>query len=161
LPPGLADDDGTDPQVTINNLQGQVAQMNQHMQQATALINQQHQIIETKQVEAKSKENIAQMQEMSKQAIVKMQEATKISVAQINASKDANEGFADRELEQYKILHDAAHDVAMQAVDQDHQKDMAAQAAANAQQTQQADQTHDLGMAAVNAAQQPQNGDGE
>jgi hypothetical protein len=94
------------------------------------------------------------MQEVSKQAVVKMQEATKLAVAQINASKDANQTFAEAELEKYQIMHDSAHDVAMQATDQSHQKDMAAQAAQNAQQSQQSDQAHQAGMAAMGQANQ-------
>ena len=76
------------------------------MQEAT-------QIIQTKKVEQDGKAQIVQIQELSKQAVVKMQEATKLAVAQINASKDANQTIAEQEIQQYQIMHDAAHDQAM------------------------------------------------
>lgn len=144
----LAADDpakqGQQLQATVTNLQGQ-------LQQATGLLNQAHQIIQTKQVEQQGKKDIAQMQEMTKLSVTKMQETTKLAVAQINASKAAQEGYADRELEQYGLLHDAAHEVAMTGIQQDHEKQMAAVAAQNQQAAQQGDQAHDLGMAAVGA----------
>lgn len=152
-----------DPTKQGQQLQAQVQQLGTQLQQATGLLNQAHQIIQTKQVEQQAKKDITQMQEQSRQAIVRMQEATKLAVAQINASKDANQAYADRELEQYQILHDAAHEVALTGVEQQHQKQMADQAAQNAQQSQAADQGHDAGMAAMQQAaqaEQPQNGAG-
>lgn len=144
----LAADDpakqGQQLQATVTNLQGQ-------LQQATGLLNQAHQIIQTKQIEQQGKKDIAQMQEMTKLSVTKMQETTRLAVAQINASKAAQEGYADRELEQYGLLHDAAHEVAMTGIQQDHEKQMAAIAAQNQQAAQQGDQAHDLGMAAVGA----------
>jgi hypothetical protein len=67
------------------------------------------------------------MQEMSRQEIVKMQELTKLSVAQINASKDAAQSFADAEIERFRLLHEPAHEAAMQAQDQAHAAEMAQQ----------------------------------
>lgn len=143
-----------DPQKQGQQLQQQVTQLGTQLQQATGLLNQAHQIIQTKQVEQQGKKDIAQMQEISKLAVTKMQEVTKIAVAQINASKATQEGIADRELQQYGMLHDAAHDIALDQIQKDHEKDMAAVAQQNAQQNQQADQAHEVGMAATNAAQQ-------
>ncbi len=156
LPPGLADDDPNDPQTQLTNLQAQNAQLNQQAQQATQLLQQAHQIIQTKQVEQQGKLEIAKTQELSKQTIVRMQEATKLAVAQINASKDANQSFAEAEIQKYEIMHDAAHDVAMAADQQDHEKAMAANAAANAQQSQQSDQAHQSDMAAQAQENQPE-----
>src|SRR5580658_3501255 len=154
LPPQVLAAD--DPAKQGQQLQAQLASTQGQLQQATGLLDQAHQIIQTKQVEQQGKKDIAQMQETSKLAIVKMQEMTKLAVAQINASKDANQSFAENELETYKIAHNAAHEVAMDQIQKQHEQDMAQQAAANAQQGQQADQAHEVGMAAVNAANQPQ-----
>lgn len=149
LPPQVLAAD--DPTKQGQQLQAQVQSLGGQLQQATGLLNQAHQIIQTKQVEQQGKKDIAQMQETSKMAIVKMQETTKLAVAQLNASKAAQEGYADRELEQYGLLHDAAHEVAMSGIQQDHEKAMAQLAAQKATQGQQSDQAHDLGMAAVGA----------
>jgi len=156
LPPAVLAAD--DPQKQGQALQGQITNMQAQLQQAGMLLKQQHDIIQGKQVEQAGKVQIAQLQEQSKQAIVKMQEATKLAVAQINASKDANQSFAELELDQYKIMHQGAHDIAMQQHQQAHDKMMAQQAAQQAQQSQQADQEHEAGMAQFAAANQPQNG---
>lgn len=149
LPPQAQDpneDQAQQAQQQLQQLSAQHQELMQHLQQATH-------IIETKQVEQQAKVQVAQMQEQSRQEIVKMQEATKLAVAQINASKDANQAFAELEIQKYNIMHDAAHDVAMQAHDQQHQQAMAQQ-----QATQQAAQTaqqagHQSDLSAQNAAQ--------
>jgi hypothetical protein len=78
----------------------------------------------------------------AKVAITQMQETTKLAVAQINASKDANESFADREADQYQLLHQSAHDVALQAHQHEHESNMALQQqqAANVAAQQQGEQ---------------------
>jgi hypothetical protein len=124
----------------------------------TKALNDAKEMIQTKQIEQQGKVSIAQMQEQSKQAIVKMQEATKLAVAQINASKDLQQTFAESEIKQYDLLHSDAHELAMQNDQQAHQKELAQQAALNAQQSQQADQSHDMNMAAVTAQQGATNG---
>jgi len=150
IPPQILGGDEGDPQVQLQNVKGQLQQaMQQHDLLVKALQDAQK-AIETKQVEQQGKVAIAQMQEQSKQAIVKMQEATKLAVAQINASKDLQQTFAESEIAQYDLLHSDAHELAMQGEQQAHEKQMAAQQAAQAQQSQQADQSHDLNMAAVN-----------
>jgi hypothetical protein len=88
------------------------------------------------------------IEQQGKASIVKMQEDTKLAVAQMNSSKDANESIADREIQVYDLLHNAAHETAMQAQDQAHQQGMAQQQQAAAAQQQQA--------AAQQAAQQSQ-----
>ena len=91
---------------------------------------------------------------MSKQEIVKMQEATKLAVAQINASKDANQSFAEAELQ---ALPDHARRsprrVAMQGTQQAHDQQMAQMGAQQDQQSQQSDQAHEVGMAGLQGAQ--------
>jgi hypothetical protein len=61
----------------------------------------------------------------TKTQIVKMQEATKLAVAEINASKDANESMAERENDTYHLMHESAHELGMQAHDHAHQQQMA------------------------------------
>ena len=156
--PSLADDEESGgPEGQLMQTKQQLAVLTQQHQMAMQKLQEATQIIQTKQVEQQAKIQIANMQEMSKQAVVKMQEATKLAVAQMNASKDANQQFAEAEINKYQIMHDAAHDQAMQAGQQQHEQQLAQQGAQQAQQTQQADQTHDMAM----AAQQPTNGEGE
>jgi hypothetical protein len=154
LPPQVLAAD--DPTKQGQQLQAQVQNLGTQLQQATGLLNQAHQIIQTKQVEQQGKKDIAAMEQQTKASIVKMQELTKLAVAQINASKDLHQTYADNEIEQFGLIHDAAHEVALTGIQQDHQKQMAQLAAQNAQQGQQSDQAHEAGMAAISAAQQPQ-----
>lgn len=153
LPPQLQDEDGDDPQAQMQKLQQQLMQLTQQHDMLTQHLNSAVQEIQTKQVEQQGKVQIVQAQEMSKQMIVKMQEATKIAVAQINASKDANQSFAENEIRKYELLqdaaiaqHDAAHEVGMQAMQQSHQQDLQQQQAAQDQQSQQSDQAHQQEM---------------
>lgn len=156
LPPNLQDDGDKDPEAQLQAMQAKLAQSEQQMQQLNAYATQLEKEKEGKVIEQQGKTQIAQMQELSKQEIVKMQEATKLAVAQINASNDANQAFAERELEQYKLLHGAAHDAASQAADQSHQQQLAAQQGAQAQQAQASDQAHESGMADKQAEIQAQ-----
>ena len=156
LPPQLQEGDEEDPQVQIQKLQAQLQQMGQQHDLLAKALTETTDQIKTKKVEADSKMQIAQMQEMTKQEIVKMQEATKLAVAQINASKDANQSFAENEITQYQIMHDAAHDIAMQKDQQAHEQQMGQQQAAQDQQSQQADQQHEAGMQASDQANQQQ-----
>lgn len=139
-PPQILGGDENDPQVQLEQAKAQLQQFSQQHQLQQKAIEEMSEVIKTKQIEQQGKTQIAQMQEMSKQAIVKMQEATKIAVAQINASKDANQTIAEAEITQYELLHNAAHDIAMQKDDQAHQQDMATQQQAAAAQAQQSDQ---------------------
>lgn len=149
IPPEIVGGDEDDPQVQLQKKDAMLKQaMQQHDLLAKALQDAQK-VIETKQIEQQGKQAIAQMQEQSKQEIVKMQEVTKIAVAQISASKDMQQGIADRELKQYQLLHDNAHDAALQAQDQAHERQQALLQQAAAEKAQQSDQEHEVGMTAV------------
>jgi hypothetical protein len=152
IPPQILGGDEGDPQVQLQRMKSTLDQAMQQHDLLTKALNEAKEVIQTKQVEQQGKTQIAQMQEQSKQAIVKMQEATKLAVAQINASKDLQQTFAESEIAQYDLLHSDAHELAMQNDQQAHQKELAQQAAANAQQSQQADQSHDMNMAAQQGA---------
>ena len=154
LPPQVLAAD--DPTKQGQQLQSQVQNLTGQLQQATGLLNQAHQIIQTKQVEQQGKKDISAMEQQTKLATVKMQEVTKLAVAQINASKAAQEGYADRELQQYGLLHDAAHEVAMDGIQKDHEKQMAQLAAQKCRKPTAGDQAHQAGMAAMSAANEPQ-----
>lgn len=133
LPPQLQDDDG-DPEQQVQKLQGQLQQMTQQHELLTQELQKATQIIQTKQVENDGKMQISQMQEISKQQITLMQETTKLAVAQMNASRDVNQDIANRELDQYKLLHTSSHDQAMAAQQHSQAKDLATQQGAQDQQ---------------------------
>jgi hypothetical protein len=116
-------------QQQIGQLQAQAAQTNQEMQQLSALVQK-------LMLERQGKV----IEQQGKQAIVKMQEDTKLAVAQMNASKDANESIAQREIDTYQMLHDSAHDVAMQQQQHAHETAIGAAEAQHAQQQQQSQQ---------------------
>jgi hypothetical protein len=129
--------------ISPQNQNAQQAQQLSQMQQQGAAMQQQlaelNGLVQKLMLERQGK--VIEMQGKAEQ--VKMQEDTKLAVAQINASKDTNESIADREIQVYEMLHDSAHEVAMQATDQAHQQGMAAQAQAAASQpvSQSASQT--------------------
>jgi hypothetical protein len=144
--PGLIEQDDADPKAQAQQAQAQLAQAQQHLQLINAYAQKLEKEKEGKVVEQQGKAQIAQMQEASRLEIVKMQEATKIAVAQINATKDANQAIADAELEQFKILHGSAHEAGIQAVDHAHEHAIADKNAALAAQSQASDQEHDQAM---------------
>ena len=155
IPPQIIGGDDSDPNVKVAQLQGQLQQAMQQHDLAIKGLQEAHQVIQTKQIEQQGKVQIAHMQELSKQAITKMQETTKLAVAQISASKDMAQTFAESEMKQYDLLHSDAHELAMQGMQQQHDKAMAEYQAQVGQQQQQGDQQHDLAMA---AQQQPVQG---
>ena len=152
LPPNLQEDDASDPKAQLQVLQAKLMQTGQQLQALNAYAAQLEKEKEGKVIEQQGKQAIAQMQEMTRVEIVKLQEATKLAVAQINASKDANQAFAERELEQYKILHGASHERAMQA--QQQQADAQTQAVQQAHESSMADKNADI--AAMQAEQSHQ-----
>lgn len=123
--PGLIEEDGSDPAAQAQQLQAQNAQLHQQTKALHAYAQKLETERQGKVIETQAKVEMAATAEQIKLEIVKLQEATKLAVAQISASKDANEGFAEREVKQYQILHDSAHDAATQAADHAHEKDMA------------------------------------
>lgn len=156
LPPQLVDGDESDPKVQVQQLQAQLQQLGkQHELMAKALTDTTD-ALKTKQVEQQGKVQIAQLQEMSKQEIVRLQEATKLAVAQMNASKDVNQSFADTEAENYQLLHKSAHELAMQKDQQQHDQGMAAKQQTADAQSQQADQEQAQQSQASDQAHQSQ-----
>jgi hypothetical protein len=116
-------------------------QMHQALQMAQAQSQQQQQVInklaqalaaKMPEIEAGERKNVRD-------------NLTRLAVAQVTASKDADQASADREADLLLQQLDMAHDAATQAVD--HQQ-------ANTQQA--ADQAHQAAMPAVTAAAQPE-----
>lgn len=141
LPPQLTQDDE---QGQIQNLQATAAQLKQHNDLLSAALGEAQKVIDTKQVE-----------QAGKIVIVKMQEATKLAVAQINASKDERQDIADRELSEYELLHNAAHELAMQNDQQRHDAEQAAQAQQAAKEQQQSAQDSALQQTALKTPPNP------
>ena len=136
MPGGAQDGDQTPAQ-----MQQKLLAAGQQNQQLTQLVQRMHQMIEAKlpQVEAQKWK-------------AALDAVTKIRVAEITASKDADNAQADREASQLENILGMAHDVAMQAHQQQHEQDLAQQQTTAQSQlsAQQAAQT------AAQAAAQPQ-----
>jgi len=105
LPPQLQDQDTQDPKKALMGAQATVQQLQQQLQQATALIQQQHEIIQTEQVK----------QSAESQREAKRLEA-QIVIAKINASKDLDKAAADRMIAEFEQATDHAHELAMAQV---------------------------------------------
>jgi Phage P22-like portal protein len=153
IPPNiLGPDDGSDPQETLIRVQSELNTMMQQHQQLAQELQQASQVINTKQIEAQSKKEIAQMQESNKMEIVKLQTAAQVEVAGLNAKLD----LAKLDFQRWEAQHTSAHEVGMQAVDQDHEQSMAAQQAVTQADSQASDQDHEADMTAQNQGHEQQ-----
>lgn len=139
LPPQLQD--GNDPQATLQQAQAQLQQLAQQHQQLTGLLQQQHEIIQSKQVE-----NAAKVE------IEKMRDSTQVTIAEINTQHQQVMARLEWEQEMWKELHGSAHEVGLQADQQAHEQAQAQQAQQAAQQQQESAQA---------AEQQPQGAEAE
>jgi len=106
-------------------MQQQMAEMSQKLQQL--MMERQAKIIENQ----------------GKLEIEQLHTDTQLAVAQINASKDANEAFAEQEIAKFKLLQTSAHERGTQAAEHAHERGMA-----------QIQHVHALTQQAQNAAQQ-------
>lgn len=107
-----------------NQIKQQAAQLHQQVQDMGQKLQQAGQIIQTKQVEAQSREKIMTLQLASKERIAAADREAKIAVAELGAKVDrlslfleerARIGLQDATATQ--ALHDRAHDVGMAAQD--------------------------------------------
>lgn len=146
LPPQLQDGDDTDPEVKAQKLQSQLAQMSQQHELLTAHLNDVTQQLNTKQVEQQGKVEIAKAQAGVDMAIAKLKIDAQIAMAEISTKAQNAVERAQMYTDIWKELHGSAHDVAMQAHQQGHEKDLAAQQAEQAQQSQESDQQHQSDM---------------
>jgi Phage P22-like portal protein len=132
IPPNiLGEDDGTDPEESLARKDAELQQLMQQHQQLAQELQQASQVIQTKQVEAKNKFDIAKMQQDAKDASDKLNRETQITVAEINTKAQMAQTRLEYEHDMWKILHTSAHDIGLQA-------DQNAADAAQAQQAQQA-----------------------
>jgi Phage P22-like portal protein len=130
VPPQFLDDDGSDPAITIQKLQGQT----QQLQQQNALLLQELQ----KAAEEIKNETI---QAATKMNIEELRQRTNVVVALLNNKIQEGQAQADRELAVTQMHHDAAHEAATQQVDQQHEQTMQQMAGQQAMQQQAAQPT--------------------
>lgn len=114
LPPALQDDPGDDPKAQLAAAQGQLMQLGQQHQQLQQVAAEQKQIIDAKQVEAQSKEKIADMDNKVKVLVAEIQ--TKSQEAQVRMQM---------EKELWSEMHGSSHDFAMATMQQKHDTEMA------------------------------------
>ena len=130
------------------------AQNAQNMQQLAQMGQQAQQVIPQLQEQIKQLTFERQAKIIERQGqleVEKLRASTALAVAEINASKDANEAIAEREMATYKLLHQAAHERGMQASDQVHEAAMSALDAQHEenQQQQAAEQQASMPSAAI------------
>jgi hypothetical protein len=116
LPPQLQDEDAGDPAARAQKLQTQLQAMSQQHQMLTNEVQKLTEMIKTKQVEQETK-----------LAIAKLDADVKIAVAEITAKAQNQIARAKMELDAYGMIHDSAHEVAMQAAGQPPQAPQPAQ----------------------------------
>lgn len=154
--------DPTQLQQQLQALQQQLQQLQTenaalHEDRAKRVLEQQTKV-QIKQMEIQANGEADAASHVNAQTIAQMQNDIKVLVALISA-KNQNE---QQETEMYKTFwlenHKAAHDVGMQAAEQEHQQSLTTQAAANAQVSQAADQAHQqtIEEQAQQAPQEPQ-----
>jgi hypothetical protein len=153
LPPQLAPPKPANEQQQAQQAQA-LAQLSAAHVQQTQVIHQLSQIIETKQVEASSKERIVEMQEATKLALGEMAAKTQ-TMARDQADRlavlDATNAIADRAHEHAMSRAGAADDAAGQQADQAHAQDM--QAGDQAHQVSQQASAQDASAQAATQAQ--------
>jgi hypothetical protein len=147
IPPNiLGPADGTDPEADNARMSAELQQMMQQHQQLAQELEQATQVIQQKKIEAQAKLDT-----------VRMQEETKVTVAEIQTKAQDAQARFQWTVDQWKILHQSAHDLGMQtdqnAADAQQQQ---AQAATQAQ-AQTSDQDHAATMAAQSQAADQQN----
>src|ERR1017187_5103141 len=146
-------------QSAITQLQGQLQQLQTensalHQDRAARVLEQNTKLqIEDKKIAAKGSADAAahtvQMSEADKDREVK------IAVAEITTKAQVmNERVSALEV-LIQQMHGQAHEVGMQAAEQEHQQSLAQQQAEQAQESQAADQSHDQNMAVTTASLQP------
>lgn len=154
IPPNvLGDGDDADPEEQLARKDSELQQlMQQHQEMATEL-SQAVEVIKTKKIEQQGKIEIAMMQEETK----RMQEENKLAIAEVTTKSQEAQFRMKLEQDLFIQFHGSAHEVGTQAVDHEHEGNMADQQAETAADSQASDQDHQAAMA-QQAAEQPQNG---
>jgi portal protein len=159
IPPNvLGEPDGSDPEETAARKDAELQQLMQQHQQLAQSLEQANQVINTKQVETKGKFDIAKMEQEYKLKIVEMQETTKTTVAEITTKAQSEMQRLRWEVEQWRTVHQTAHEVGVQAEDHAQESQMASQQQDAQAQTQASDQVHQQTMAQQAQENQPEPG---
>jgi Phage P22-like portal protein len=132
-----------DPKEGPNQLQAQLTQATQQSQQYQQMLAESETKIQNLELEKKAK--VIDNQAQAVQA--DLDRKVKLEIAQITAKSQNQQQRDALWTDLMTELHSAAHDAAMTAIQQAHEKFMAQQQAANAQQTQASDQAHQQQMA--------------
>jgi len=143
--PWMQSEEGDTPQAQAQKATAQLAALQQVHGQVVDALQQAQNIISSKQVEAAAKQNIEKMRIDADILLGRMRALTPIIVAEIN-TKAQDEGIRSQiDADLATELRSQAHEFSMGAVDNQHEKDMAASAQA---------------AQLVAAASQPANGNG-
>lgn len=127
LPPQVLQ--GDDPATKLAQAQAQLNQLGQQHQQAVQIMQQQHDIIQGKQVE-----------NAGKLEIEKLHSETQVAVAEITTKVQEPLMRLKYEFEMWKLTHGSAHDLGLQKDQQAHEQAQAQQAQQAAQQQQESAQ---------------------
>jgi hypothetical protein len=153
-----------DPQQAQQQLQQLQAQLQQlqtensalHEDRAKRVLEQQTKVqIKDMEIQASGEADAAQ--HMSDAQIAQLANDVKILIAEIQTKAQSDSERMQMYKEFWIENHSAAHEVGMQAADQEHQQSLASQQAATAAQSQASDQIHQQTM----AAQEPQPEEGQ
>ncbi len=153
LPPQLQDEGDGTPESQLAQAQSQLQQLSQQQQMLTQHLHAAMQTIETKQVEAASKEKIEGMKHQTQMSIEQMKIDAQVAIAEIEAKTQNARERLKWEQDIYKQLHGDAHELGLQKDQQAHEQAMAQQQQASAADQQQSQQGHEQDMA---EQQQPQ-----
>lgn len=134
LPPQFHDQGSTDPEAKLAMAQSQLQALGQQHQLLVQHVQDLTQQIETKQVEAKSKENIEQIKASTQMQLERMKIEAQIAIAEIETKAQNLQERAKYETDIFTELHGSAHEAAMQADQQAHESDMSDKQQAMAQQ---------------------------
>jgi hypothetical protein len=117
LPPNLMDDPGDDPAAKLQMLQAQMQQLGQQHDILVQTVNKQHEIIQSKQVEAQGRMDVERLKIEAQITIAEIEAKAQDAMTRLKMTQDV-----------WKQLHGSAHETAMQA--HDHQHEIISQAAA-------------------------------
>lgn len=166
--PQQLQDDQTDPEAALQQAQHANAHLDQQLKLATQALQDAQKVVETKQIEAQNKFDIAKYQEDSAFALAKLKIDAQVLIAQITTKSQEVMTRDKMQTAVWQETHGAAHDLGLQKDQQAHEQTMGAQQAAVDQQSQAADQSHEATMTAANqsheqqmAEQQQENSNGE
>jgi hypothetical protein len=128
LPQALQDDPGDDPKAQLAQAQAQLMQLGQQHQQLQQAAQEMKQTIDAKQVEAASKEKIAEMDGK-----------IKLTIAEVTTKSQESQTRMQMEKEVWVEMHGEAHAFASMTVQHGHEKDMAERSATLAAENEQSD----------------------